>query len=128
MCDTIYLPNQAEVETINDLEHAFGLPVDDFHLFPHLLRPSLLADGNCGNEACLCYVDLAAYLTAAQATWYYPQSGPGDIIVLMMPPHQPYLATYLEAAVPDRVHTDIGMPGRNYLFSAIDKLQDDPGR
>ncbi|CCG98403.1 hypothetical protein FAES_0391 [Fibrella aestuarina BUZ 2] len=96
MCDTIYLPNQAEVETINELEHAFGLSVDEFHLFPHLLRPSQLADGRCGREACLCYVDLAAYLTAAQATWYYPQAGPGDISVLMMPPIQRHTEAFME--------------------------------
>lgn len=96
MCDTIYLPNQAEVETINDLEHAFGLPVDEYHLFPDLLQPALLADGSCGKEACLCYIDLAAYLTAAQATWYYPQSGPGDIAVLMMPPLHWQAEAFLE--------------------------------
>lgn len=86
MCDIIQLPDGSEVETINQLEAAFGTPVDSYHNYPEHLKEVVKPGETPVRDCCMCHVDLKAYLTAVGATWDYFESWGGDINVIMMPP------------------------------------------
>lgn len=86
MCYTVWLPDGTEVESINELEQAFGLPVDEFYPCPDELHQPAPQGQEHVKDYCLCHVDKAAYLNAVGTTWHYEEDYEGDIIVLMMPP------------------------------------------
>ncbi len=86
MCDTIYLPDDTEVDTINKLEAAFGKPVNDYHPWPETLDDPADESGPATKDCCLCHVDLRTYLTDVGATWIDDPDWYGDILVQAMPP------------------------------------------
>jgi hypothetical protein len=85
----IFMAVGDDIESINELESAFKLKVDDFHPNPAELYEYPAPGDTHIKDCCLCHVNLAGYLTAAGATWHWDDYEGGDIEVLMMPPIEP---------------------------------------